>query len=76
MRTAMPLVSPAPARGRQLALPFTPVALPISGSVPPPLGAVRPRRVWATLAPTDRAQVQRTWQRICQEVAHDAARRP
>jgi hypothetical protein len=76
MRAATPLVSSAPASGRQLALPFTSVALPISGAVPTPLGVVRPRRVWASLAPTDRMQVQRTCQRICKEVAHDAARRP
>jgi hypothetical protein len=74
--TTEPLPAPpTPAIGRQLALPFPPPATPAPRPLTGTLVPVRPRRVWASLAPASRAQIRRTWVRISQELAHDAARR-
>lgn len=69
------LAPTVPTLGRQLALPFAPPEPPIPRALSGTLGAVRPRRVWASLSLTTRSQVRSTCRRICQELAHDAARR-
>ncbi len=55
---------------RQLALPLT---SPGPGQHPPPLpvATLQPRQVWASLGPTEQAQVQRVLLRIVQEVVHE-----
>src|SRR5438477_11214713 len=70
------LTPTVPTIGRQLALPLGPPEPPNPRGLPGTLGAIRPQRVWASLPLTVRSQVRSTYRRICQELAHDAARRP